>query len=134
MEALGIGFVVILIGLLGWMLIDRSWIDEWMNPNNEVYSTSELPQAYIRMWAKPKLFDQNEEVDPFFEEEYEITFCDHDEIVVSDGRMWFRKCTKCPAISCAVSCEYTEPPPLSPFMTKIFKDSSLSEFEIRTEI
>lgn len=64
MAAVGIAFIVILIGVLFWMLIDRSWLDDWMSPNKHCYSDSDgLEQAYIRMWPKPKteFHDQEKE-------------------------------------------------------------------------
>lgn len=62
MELLGIAFIIILIGILGWMLIDRKWVNDWMKPIPG-YKPPDAAQAYIRMWPKPKpvFHDQTKE-------------------------------------------------------------------------
>jgi hypothetical protein len=69
MEAVGVIFIILIIGILGAMLIDRSWVDEWMKPKHDPMRmhTHEEFRAYIRMWPKPKVVLYDQEKDKTFE-------------------------------------------------------------------
>lgn len=60
MEALAVVFIILLIGIFGWMLIDRRWIDDWLGIK-EYKEEPEREQAVIRMWPKRKTFDQEKQ-------------------------------------------------------------------------